>query len=137
MIHGVRRIERLKIDTQGSDFTLLQSVLDNAGGTSPLIVDSVQLECQNEKQTPRFYERSNDCAAIADYFRMRHPAYRLQSTHRQLRNSQVQPRCLTKPRIQPRALRDSSHAVPAQRLDGNATRGVARRGEVEEGGLLN
>jgi len=77
--HGVRRIERLKIDTQGSDFTLLQSVLDDAGGASPLIVDSVQLECQNEKQTPRIYERSNDCAAIADYFRMRHPAYRLQT----------------------------------------------------------
>jgi len=51
--HGVRRIERLKIDTQGSDFTLLQSVLDDAGGASPLIVDSVQLECQNEKHTPK------------------------------------------------------------------------------------
>ena len=65
---GVRRVEWLKIDAQGSDSILTRSLLD-----SRLIhVQNVQLECQYEARIPRQYEVENDCAQMEAYFRERH-----------------------------------------------------------------
>merc|ERR1711879_173260 len=58
------KINTLKIDAQGSDFAILQDVLEM---TPQVRVDHIVLECQDYKQTNislRLYVADNDCRVI-------------------------------------------------------------------------
>ena len=72
----MRRIEYLKIDAQGSDFSILRELLENAPS---IAIDNWQVECQFYDRAPPFYPAQNDCSAILEYVRKRLPMHTTRS----------------------------------------------------------
>lgn len=73
---GVRRIEYLKIDAQGSDFSILRDLLENAPS---IAIDHWQVECQFYDRAPPFYAAQNDCGAILEYVGKQMPTHTTRS----------------------------------------------------------
>lgn len=67
---GVRRVNSLKIDAQGSDFAILKDTLEN----SPQVeFKHIVVECQDYNKTIPLYMTSNDCHDIINYVEQKFP----------------------------------------------------------------
>lgn len=64
----VRRIKLLKIDAQGSDFTIVKDLFENAPN---VWVDILKVECQKFNETVPLYFASNDCDDIVKYVKQK------------------------------------------------------------------
>jgi len=71
-LEGVGKIAHLKLDTQGSDFSILRDVLE-----SGVRVENAQLECQDYSRTIALYDAQNDCRDVQAYLARHYPAYRV------------------------------------------------------------
>lgn len=70
---GVRRVQYLKLDTQGSDYSILRDLLE-----SGIHVVNVQMECQDYGRALPLYDAPNDCRDIVAYMARNYPSYRVQ-----------------------------------------------------------
>lgn len=76
----ITRINKLKVDAQGSDFAIVKDLFENADNTD---VNVLQVECQDYKRAVPLYFTSNDCSDIVQYVREKRPNL----THRQVMNN--------------------------------------------------
>lgn len=70
---GYWKINRLKIDAQGSDFSIIKDVLENAGHVE---IKEIRAECQEYKRTIPLYMTDNDCDRMEAYIQQKLPQAR-------------------------------------------------------------
>lgn len=76
----ISKINKLKIDAQGSDFAIVKDLFENADHVS---VNQLQVECQDYQKSIPLYYASNNCADIITYLKSKRPAM----THKRLQNN--------------------------------------------------
>lgn len=69
-LRGFTKVNHLKIDAQGSDFTIVKDLFENCPHVQ---VDSMKVECQLYSHTIPLYLTDNDCSRIEQYLKMKFP----------------------------------------------------------------
>lgn len=67
---GFTKVNKMKIDAQGTDFVILKDVLENCPHVS---FNEIKLECQVYEKTIPLYMTDNDCPRIEAYVRDKFP----------------------------------------------------------------
>jgi len=70
---NIRVIRMIKIDAQGSDFTIIKDLLEN----TDYEVRNIQIECQYMQDQAPTYVVNNDCEAFKAYMKYKRPDFQL------------------------------------------------------------